>query len=363
MTLKALSIEEIRIDGGTQARVSLCESTVAEYAEAIEDGARMPPIEVYFDGAAYWLADGFHRFFANKKAGKAKIDATVYLGQRRDAILFSLNANARHGLRRSNADKRKAVETLLGDEEWSQWSDRQIAKACGVSNTLVSNLRISLSTVDSDLQKDTCKASHESDKSTRNYVNKDGKTVTMDTSNIGKKADAESAAAPPAPAPAPAPAPGPVAPPAQEPAAAPAVQPTTAETPSVTAQPIQQSADSSVTQADDQELEDDDSEGMLSNEEVVTEMAAEIEKLQADIKALTATDKDAEILKWRKLVELADRRRDELMQVAATRQRHTDFVSRQLMRCGRAVNVDDTDKIAPAVEKLARDASKTGIRP
>ena len=35
-----------------------------------------------------------------------------------------------HGLRRSNADKRRAVLTLLNNEEWAKWSAREIAKAC-----------------------------------------------------------------------------------------------------------------------------------------------------------------------------------------------------------------------------------------
>ena len=40
------------------------------------------------------------------------------------------------------SDKRRAVLTLLNDEEWSRkMSDRKIAKHCGVSNCFVSNLR------------------------------------------------------------------------------------------------------------------------------------------------------------------------------------------------------------------------------
>ena len=44
-------------------------------------------------------------------------------------------------LRRSNADKRRAVETLLADEEWRGWSDREIAKRAGVDPKFVGNLR------------------------------------------------------------------------------------------------------------------------------------------------------------------------------------------------------------------------------
>lgn len=138
---KTIKIESIRIDGGTQARASLDQNTVAEYAEAMEHGAKFPPVVAFFDGADLWLADGFHRYFGSKKIGALDIDADVREGTKRDAILFSLGANANHGLRRTNADKRKAVETLLADEEWSKWSDRKIAEACGVGHPMVAAMR------------------------------------------------------------------------------------------------------------------------------------------------------------------------------------------------------------------------------
>lgn len=59
----------------------------------------------------------------------------------RDAILFSVGVNSSHGLRRTNADKRRSVMRLLDDAEWSTWSDREIARRCGVSQPFVGNLR------------------------------------------------------------------------------------------------------------------------------------------------------------------------------------------------------------------------------
>jgi FtsZ-binding cell division protein ZapB len=44
-------------------------------------------------------------------------------------------------MRRTYADKRKAVMTLLDDFEWSDWSNSEIARRCGVSPTFVSSLR------------------------------------------------------------------------------------------------------------------------------------------------------------------------------------------------------------------------------
>ena len=139
--MKELEIVAIRIDGGTQPRVHLNEVTVGEYAELLTDGVGLPPVTVFFDGSEYWLADGFHRYFAHTKIGALKISADVRNGSCRDAVLHSVGANASHGLRRTNEDKRRAVETLVNDAEWSKWTDREIAKACGVSHTFVAAIR------------------------------------------------------------------------------------------------------------------------------------------------------------------------------------------------------------------------------
>ncbi len=139
--MKIVNLKTIRIDGGTQSRVSLNEAAVADYAEHIRAGGDLPPVVVFSDGSDHWLADGFHRFHAYSQAGKASIPADVRNGARRDAVLYAAGANAEHGLRRTNEDKRRAVQMLLDDAECAKWSDRQIAKHCGVTQPFVSGIR------------------------------------------------------------------------------------------------------------------------------------------------------------------------------------------------------------------------------
>jgi len=136
-----ISLEKLVINAGTQSRAKIDESVVAEYADAMKDGAKFPPAVVFHDGAEYFLADGFHRYFAAKRCGSPGIFCDVREGTQRDAILFSFGANGSHGLRRSAADKRKAVITMLEDIEWQDWSDREIAKHCNVSQPFVSAIR------------------------------------------------------------------------------------------------------------------------------------------------------------------------------------------------------------------------------
>lgn len=139
-----LKLKDIRLDGGTQPREFIHQNVVDDYAEVMEESDNFPPATVFNDGANFWLADGFHRFFANKKLGFIEMDCDVKTGTLRDAILFSLSANSLHGLRRSADDKRKAVTTMLNDVEWGEWSDSEIARHCDVSHVFVGRVRKSL---------------------------------------------------------------------------------------------------------------------------------------------------------------------------------------------------------------------------
>ena len=177
-----LNLNDIKIDGGTQPREAISDETVAEYAEAMREGAAFPPVTVVRDGASLWLVDGFHRYHAHRRCGRETIAAEVRDGTLRDAVLHSLSANVEHGLRRTNADKRKAVLTMLTnelvatDDAGTPWSNREVARRCHVSSTYVDKLRSSLQTVCS-----------EPVDSGRVYTTKHGTTAVMKTSNIGRR--------------------------------------------------------------------------------------------------------------------------------------------------------------------------------
>lgn len=171
MNKHALKLIDIRIDGGTQPRTEIDTALVTEYAHLMTDGVVLPPVVVFFDGVSHWLADGFHRYHGAKKVGWLDIGAEINEGTQRDAILYSVGANAAHGARRTNADKRQAVMTLLADDEWKQWSNPAIAKQCGVSHDLVRDLRPSPTPGVSE---------------PRTYITKRGTKATMQTENIGR---------------------------------------------------------------------------------------------------------------------------------------------------------------------------------
>jgi len=111
-------------------------ATVKEYAAAMTAGAEFPPVVVFRDGkGVHWLGDGHHRTEAAKAAGRTEILADVREGGRKEALLHAARANGEHGLRRTTADKQRAVELVLA--ACPKMTDRQVGEACGVDHKTV----------------------------------------------------------------------------------------------------------------------------------------------------------------------------------------------------------------------------------
>jgi uncharacterized ParB-like nuclease family protein len=139
----SLTLAKVRADPAVQARVRMDVETVEDYAEVLAEGGELPPVVVFHEPAAgvYWLADGFHRLAAHEQAGRKHIYCDVRDGDRRAAVLHACGANAANGLRRTRADKRRAITLLLADEEWACWSNLEIGRRCGTSGQLVGWVR------------------------------------------------------------------------------------------------------------------------------------------------------------------------------------------------------------------------------
>jgi len=172
----AIPLAAVVASKDTQPRELVDIIVARDYRAAMEAGSIFPPVDVFFDGEKYYLADGFHRVFAaRQEPPKKTIQAVVHKGTMRDAILFAVGSNVTHGRPRTNADKRHAVLMLFEDPIWRKWSDRRIAAACKVSFHLVETIR-------SSLQSDC------SEKGTRLYTTRHGTVAEMDTTRIGKAA-------------------------------------------------------------------------------------------------------------------------------------------------------------------------------
>jgi len=142
MQTEIVNLDRIVLDAGTQMREQVNEAVIADYVDALDV---LPPITVMRVGKSRLvLVDGFHRFYAHKRAGRDSIEIEIVEGSTiAEAQFAAARSNARHGLRRSNADKRLAVVAVLGLKP--TMSDREIAAHVCVSHTTVANVRRDLS--------------------------------------------------------------------------------------------------------------------------------------------------------------------------------------------------------------------------
>ena len=132
---EVLSLDSLVTDAGTQVRSDIDDEVVDEYVQVLVDGAQFPPVVVFRADGADLLADGYHRVFAYRKAGRSEIRADVYHGTREDALWFALGANRAHGQRLSGADKRRAIE--LAYRAWPDLSQVRIAAQVGCAQPYV----------------------------------------------------------------------------------------------------------------------------------------------------------------------------------------------------------------------------------
>lgn len=208
--IKLLNIKkQIVMDLDLQPRMKVNDDQVEEYADLLKEQVILPPPVVFWDGKKYWLADGFHRVKAIQLCGWESVQCEVRPGGKRDALLFSCGANSTHGLKRTNEDKNRAVTSMVLDPEWGQWSDRQIAKHCGVSHVMVQTVRrtcgkaatpknagkravggdVTGSSSSEDSEPDDDSGDDFADEpAPRKYITKHGTPATMKTGKIGKGA-------------------------------------------------------------------------------------------------------------------------------------------------------------------------------
>lgn len=137
-----IALDNIEATAATQVRVRIDRKMVDQYTEDLQNGAQMPPLDVFREenSERNILADGFHRHRAAINAKWGDIGCIVHPGGTHEALMFALGTNAEHGFRRTNADKRHAVEMALKDPEMSQLRPAEIADICRVTKRTVNKI-------------------------------------------------------------------------------------------------------------------------------------------------------------------------------------------------------------------------------
>ena len=139
-------LEEIEVDGRIQVRVGgLDEDKVREYAVVMSEGGEFPPVVLFREGETLYLADGFHRVAAARRAGRGEILAEIRPGGYAGAVEYAEEANLTHGFALSTRDKRNIFERRWRrGHAWRDLSDRLIAQALGVSHQTIGRWRDAL---------------------------------------------------------------------------------------------------------------------------------------------------------------------------------------------------------------------------
>ncbi|MFD9317595.1 ParB N-terminal domain-containing protein [Streptomyces sp. NPDC060053] len=97
----------------------------------------LPPIVVH--RPTMRVIDGVHRLRAAMLRGQGDIAVRFFDGDEASAFVLAVRANTAHGLPLSRADRTAAAERIV--KTHSEWSDRAIAAATGVSPKTVAALR------------------------------------------------------------------------------------------------------------------------------------------------------------------------------------------------------------------------------
>lgn len=139
-----VNLHDLVIDESIHPMAEVRPGLVKQYRDSLRRNRSMRPIDVFRDGDYTILADGFHRVRAARERGYEGLTARVFPGNRRDALLHALNASAPRDSRedrRTDADRRKAVDLLLSDPECSAWSDLRVGDFLRIGPKLVERAR------------------------------------------------------------------------------------------------------------------------------------------------------------------------------------------------------------------------------
>ena len=146
----SLRLNQITIDPTVQPRVNgLNTAHVAEIVESIKSGVKLPPGVAYDVGDRIVLSEGFHRYEAFTQAKRTHFSVEVRGGTLEECRLNALASNQGHGLKRTNADKKRALEEVLkivANYE-PKWADGTVADFIGVSRQFVSDNRPQVATI------------------------------------------------------------------------------------------------------------------------------------------------------------------------------------------------------------------------
>lgn len=143
-----ISLVNLLMPPELQPRDEESQEHVTDLAEAIANKVKLPPLKIVTvvddpnsPHTGNLVVDGRHTARAYAEAGKKMVPCIVRVGTWEEALVAATGANQEHtGLKRTNADKRRACELMIR-ELGSEWTNGRIAAHVGVSDQTVGNVR------------------------------------------------------------------------------------------------------------------------------------------------------------------------------------------------------------------------------
>lgn len=137
-----IAVDELECTAATQIRVKLDKNMIDQYCEDLKAGADFPAIVAFCEkgSSRKIVSDGHHRVYAHVHAGLEEIEVDLREGGMHEALIHALGGNSEHGLRRTSADKRNAVDIALKDPQISEYSRQEIADICCVTKRTVQRI-------------------------------------------------------------------------------------------------------------------------------------------------------------------------------------------------------------------------------
>jgi ParB-like chromosome segregation protein Spo0J len=103
----------------------------------VASGGSWPPLLVHKQDLV--VIDGIHRLAAAAVLGLRTLEVRLFEGSQEEALIAAIRGNVTHGLLLTLAERKAAATRLLAIRP--EWSDRRIARICGVSGSTIQQLR------------------------------------------------------------------------------------------------------------------------------------------------------------------------------------------------------------------------------
>ncbi len=141
MKLKTLSLDLFTVRTLLEEKevIPISHKIIESLIPDIKSTYKCDSLSVCFDGANYWLFDGYHRLEAMKRLGFNACKVKVYRGTRRDALQRYINDKLKST--ESNVFK-SCIRLLAEDAKWSVLDSQNLSKIFDRNIVFFENIKL-----------------------------------------------------------------------------------------------------------------------------------------------------------------------------------------------------------------------------